>query len=85
MMTTEELTQAYKSLYENLKVDFDIRYIIIGIGKDRLAVYLQDDYMKKWEIDKISKCIRIWQELYQPRVEVDIRNIGKIVLAKEKP
>lgn len=83
-MTTEELSRAYKSLKENLEVDFDIRYIVIGIGNDKLAVYIQNDFMKKWEVDKITEYIKTWQELYGHELKVDIHNIGKIVLAKDE-
>lgn len=78
--SNEELIQGADSLKQYLSGRYDIKYITIGIGKDKLVAMIQNDYFHKAVVKHIEKDINEWVALNTSYILVDIRKIGKIVM-----
>lgn len=56
-------------------------WVSIGYGKDKLHVYIQDDYLTPFDIKKVKTRLEEFEK--KEAIPLKVRNVGKMTLLSE--
>lgn len=74
------LEEKARNLRQYLNLTLKPEAVMIGVSKDKLVVYIQDDLISAWDIKSIRKAINSWMSFEIDNPKVETRKVGKIIL-----